>query len=85
MVLEEVSNYDPSFPFLGVHYTKRIDGEIEAGPNAVLAWAREGYEKTMVSPIDLAEILTFPGFWRMAWHVYDGPGSRTGSVRTAVF
>jgi L-2-hydroxyglutarate oxidase LhgO len=58
---------DPRFPFLGVHYTKRITGEIEAGPNAVLAWAREGYSKTDVNFLETINNLTFPGFWRMAY------------------
>lgn len=62
---------DPRFPFLGVHFTKRIDGGIECGPNAVLAFAREGYTKTAVNLSDLAESLTYRGFLRMAathWH-----------------
>jgi L-2-hydroxyglutarate oxidase LhgO len=57
---------DPRFPFLGVHFTRRIDGEVEAGPNAVLALAREGYRKTDVSPRDLWDMLRFPGAFRMA-------------------
>ncbi len=56
---------DPRFPFLGVHFTRRIDGEIEAGPNAVLAFAREGYEKSEVDWRDVREMLRFGGFWRM--------------------
>ena len=56
---------DPRFPFLGVHFTRRIDGEIEAGPNAVLAFAREGYEKRNVDWRDVKEMLGFGGFWRM--------------------
>jgi L-2-hydroxyglutarate oxidase LhgO len=55
---------DPRFPFLGVHFTRRIQGGIEAGPNAVLAFAREGYTKTDVSFPDLFDSLTYPGFWR---------------------
>lgn len=58
---------DPRFPFLGVHYTKRITGEIEAGPNAVLAWAREGYSKTNINLMETISNLAFPGFWRMAY------------------
>ena len=58
---------DPRFPFLGVHYTKRITGEIEAGPNAVLAWAREGYSKTNIDLLETIDNLRFPGFWRMAY------------------
>lgn len=57
---------DPRFPFLGVHFTRLLDGRREAGPNAVLAWAREGYRKTAINPAELAETLTFPGFWRLA-------------------
>lgn len=57
---------DPRFPFLGVHFTRRVDGRVEAGPNAVLAFAREGYRFSQVSPRDLLETLTFPGFWRLA-------------------
>ena len=57
---------DPEFPFLGVHYTRMIDGNIEAGPNAVLAFAREGYTKTRVNPLELIETLTWPGFIKVA-------------------
>jgi L-2-hydroxyglutarate oxidase LhgO len=57
---------DPALPFLGVHFTRTIDGLVEAGPNAVLAFSREGYRKTDIIPTDLKETLTFPGFWRMA-------------------
>ena len=57
---------DPRFPFLGVHFTKRIDGEVWAGPNAVLAFAREGYRRRDVSVRDLAGTLAYPGFQRLA-------------------
>ena len=57
---------DPDFPFLGVHLTKMIDGSVHAGPNAVLALAREGYDWKTVKPRDIAEVLRFPGFWRLA-------------------
>jgi L-2-hydroxyglutarate oxidase LhgO len=57
---------DPALPFLGVHFTRTIDGMVEAGPNAVLAFAREGYKKTDVNLHDLRETLTFSGFWGMA-------------------
>ncbi|HYK89355.1 MAG TPA: L-2-hydroxyglutarate oxidase [Acidobacteriota bacterium] len=63
---------DPEFPFLGVHFTKRIHGDYEAGPNAVLAFARQGYHFTQVRPADLFEMFTFSGFWAMAakyWRV----------------
>jgi L-2-hydroxyglutarate oxidase len=55
---------DPKFPFLGVHFTRLVHGGIEAGPNAVLAFAREGYKWTTINPWDLAESLCFPGLWR---------------------
>ena len=57
---------DPRFPFLGVHFTKRIGGGVEAGPNAVLGLKREGYSKTSFLARDVYEYLTFPGFWIMA-------------------
>jgi L-2-hydroxyglutarate oxidase len=56
---------DPQFPFLGVHFTRMINGGVEAGPNAVLAFAREGYRKTQVYLPDLADALTYAGFWRL--------------------
>lgn len=57
---------DPQFPFLGVHFTRMIDGSVECGPNAVLAFAREGYRKTDINLRDLAEALTYPGFLKLA-------------------
>jgi L-2-hydroxyglutarate oxidase len=63
---------DPTLPFLGVHFTRMIDGTLEAGPNAVLAWKREGYRWHDISVADLADTLAFPGFWRLAgrfWRV----------------
>jgi L-2-hydroxyglutarate oxidase len=57
---------DPRFPFLGVHFTRRVDGNVWAGPNAVLAFARAGYRRTDVSPADLLGTLTYPGFLRLA-------------------
>lgn len=57
---------DPTLPFLGVHFTRMVDGSLEAGPNAVLAWKREGYRGSDLSLKDLAETLAFPGFWRLA-------------------
>lgn len=57
---------DPRFPFLGVHFTRRITGTVDAGPNAVLALAREGYRHRDVNLRELAGSLAFPGFWRMA-------------------
>jgi len=55
---------DPKFPFLGVHFTRLIRGGIEAGPNAVLAFAREGYRWTDINLRDLAESVCFPGLWK---------------------
>jgi L-2-hydroxyglutarate oxidase LhgO len=57
---------DPRFPFLGVHFTRRISGSVDAGPNAVLAFRREGYKRTDFNLRDLGSSLIFPGFWRMA-------------------
>jgi L-2-hydroxyglutarate oxidase len=57
---------DPAFPFLGVHLTRMIEGGVECGPSAVLAFAREGYTPTMVNARDLWDTLTTPGFWRLA-------------------
>jgi (S)-2-hydroxyglutarate dehydrogenase len=57
---------DPSFPFLGVHFTRMIGGGVEAGPNAVLAFRREGYRRTDFSLRDSVQMAAFPGFWKMA-------------------
>ncbi len=57
---------DPRFPFLGVHFTRRINGTVDAGPNAVLAFRREGYRKTDFSVRDFAGTVAYAGFWRMA-------------------
>lgn len=57
---------DPNFPFLGVHFTRMIEGGVEAGPNAVLAFAREGYRKTNVNLREFAETLLWPGFRKIA-------------------
>ena len=57
---------DPAFPFLGVHFTRRMGGAVWLGPNAVLAFAREGYRFTSFHPRDLAEVLAFGGFRRLA-------------------
>jgi L-2-hydroxyglutarate oxidase len=61
---------DPSFPFLGAHFTKKITGSVEAGPNAVLAFATEGYGKTDVSLGYLLRLAAFPGFWIMVSHYW---------------
>ncbi len=57
---------DPRYPFLGVHVTPRVDGEVLIGPNAVLALAREGYDWRTVSVPDLVEVARTPAFWRFA-------------------
>lgn len=56
---------DPQFPFLGVHFTRLIGGGIEAGPNAVLAFAREGYRKSQVNLRELYDVVSYSGFWRL--------------------
>lgn len=61
---------DPQFPFLGVHFTRMIKGGVEAGPNAVLAFKREGYKKTDFSLQDILEMKLYPGFWKMAFKYY---------------
>ena len=58
---------DPQFPFLGVHFTRMIDGGVEAGPNAVLAFKREGYGKFSFSARDFGEMFFYGGFWRMGF------------------
>ncbi len=57
---------DPQFPFLGVHLTKMVDGSVHAGPNAVLALAREGYSWGKIRPRDVASALSYPGLWHLA-------------------
>ncbi|MBV8073817.1 MAG: L-2-hydroxyglutarate oxidase, partial [Candidatus Eremiobacteraeota bacterium] len=57
---------DPEFPFLGVHFTPRMDGDVWLGPNAVLAFAREGYHFFDVNPRELVESVTYPGFVKLA-------------------
>lgn len=64
---------DPRFPFLGVHFTRMIHGGVEAGPNAVLAFRREGYRRLSFSFRDVLQMLGYKGFWRMAWK-YGGTG-----------
>ena len=77
---------DPNFPFLGVHFTRRIDGTIECGPNAVLAFAREGYRKTNFSSRDFVETISWPGFRKIArkyWRT--GLGEYHRSLSKAAF
>jgi (S)-2-hydroxyglutarate dehydrogenase len=75
---------DPRFPFLGVHFTRLVRGGIEAGPNAVLALAREGYARASFSARDAFELLRAPGFWRMGlrnWRTGFSESWRAGSTR----
>lgn len=77
---------DARFPFLGVHFTRRISGSVDAGPNAVLALAREGYRHADVSVRDIARSLAFPGFWRMTrQHWRYGLGEWRRSLSKAAF
>ena len=72
---------DPRYPFLGVHLTRRVDGEVMVGPNAVLALAREGYDWSRVSPADLRETIAWPGFRRFATqHWRTGVREMAGSL-----
>ncbi len=77
---------NPDFPFLGVHFTRMIDGTIHAGPNAVLAMKREGYHKTDFSLRDLSETLRYPGFWKLAAkHANEGAREFYRSFSKAAF
>ena len=81
---------DPRYPFLGVHFTRRVSGELEVGPNAVLALAREGYRRRDASLADVRDIASWPGSWRLArahWRTgvteVRGSLSRRAYMRTA--
>jgi len=77
---------DPQFPFLGVHFTRRINGCVDAGPNAVLALRREGYKRSDFNLRDLSSALTFPGFWHMAGrHWRNGLGEFRRSLSKTAF
>jgi L-2-hydroxyglutarate oxidase len=77
---------DPRFPFLGVHFTRMIGGGVEAGPNAVLAYKREGYRHRDVSIRDLWSLATWPGFWSMATtHARTGLGEMYRSLVPSAF
>jgi L-2-hydroxyglutarate oxidase LhgO len=77
---------DPRYPFLGVHFTRRVDGGVDIGPNAVLATAREGYRRTDLRLADLWETLAWPGFRRMArTHWRTGLKEMYGSVSRRAF
>lgn len=77
---------DPRYPFLGVHFTRRVGGGLEVGPNAVLATRREGYRRRDVSPRDLRDVLAWPGFWRLARvHWRTGVDEVVGSASQRAF
>ncbi|WP_406143832.1 L-2-hydroxyglutarate oxidase [Streptomyces sp. NBC_01012] len=77
---------DPRYPFLGVHFTPRVDGSVEVGPNAVLALAKEGYRLSDVSMKDLARLAAYPGVWKMAaQHWRTGIKEYRGSLSTRAF
>ncbi len=77
---------DPSFPFLGVHFTRTIDGEVEAGPNAVLSFKREGYSKYSFSLHDTFDFLTYGGFWKLISQYWrTGFGEMYRSISKRVF
>jgi L-2-hydroxyglutarate oxidase len=77
---------NPNFPFLGVHFTRMIDGGVEAGPNAVLSLKREGYTRTAFSPTDFAEIVSYPGMWKLAARYWrEGAEEVTRSFSKAAF
>ncbi len=77
---------DPRFPFLGVHFTRRIQGGVDAGPNAVLALKREGYKRTDFNLRDLSGTLTYPGFWHMAGKYWrDGAAEYYRSLNKGAF
>ena len=77
---------NPAFPFLGVHFTRMMDGGIHAGPNAVLSFKREGYHKSDFSWRDLSEVLTFPGFWKLSARYYkEGAQEMFRSLSKAAF
>jgi L-2-hydroxyglutarate oxidase len=77
---------DPEFPFLGVHFTRMICGGIEAGPNAVLAFKREGYKFADFSFKDMSDTLTWPGFWKIvAKYGQTGMGEIYRSLSKAAF
>lgn len=74
---------DPRYPFLGVHFTRRVSGELQVGPNAVLALKREGYRRTDFSFADMRRTLGWPGFWHMARaHWRTGASEVRGSLST---
>ncbi len=77
---------DPRYPFLGVHFTRRVSGELEVGPNAVLALRREGYGRRSASLADIRSFASWPGFWRMArTHWRTGVTEIRGSLSVSAY
>jgi L-2-hydroxyglutarate oxidase LhgO len=77
---------DPAYPFLGVHFTRRVGGVVDVGPNAVLALAREGYRRRDIRPADVRETLAWPGFRKMAGqHWRPGVRELRGSLSKRAF
>ncbi|SHJ66716.1 L-2-hydroxyglutarate oxidase LhgO [Nocardiopsis flavescens] len=77
---------DPRYPFLGVHFTRRVSGDVEVGPNAVLALAREGYRRSDIRLADLRDTLAWPGFWTLARrHWRTGLAEAHGSLSTRAY
>lgn len=77
---------NPNFPFLGVHFTRMIDGKVDVGPNAVLGLKREAYNKTDFNLKDFSEIVTYPGFWKIAFkYMKEGLGEMVRSFNKQKF
>jgi L-2-hydroxyglutarate oxidase LhgO len=77
---------NPDYPFLGVHFTKRIHGGVDVGPNAVLAFAREGYSRGTIKPRELYETLAWPGFRKLArQHWRMGAEEMAGSISKSLY
>ncbi|MGA8047300.1 MAG: FAD-dependent oxidoreductase, partial [Dermatophilaceae bacterium] len=77
---------DPRYPFLGVHFTRTVDGSLEVGPNAVLATAREGYRRRDLSPQDLRDTATWPGTWSLVRsHWRTGTRELAGSLSVRAY
>jgi (S)-2-hydroxyglutarate dehydrogenase len=77
---------NPQFPFLGVHLTRMINGEVEVGPNAVIGFKREGYKKTDFDAKDVLDIFSFKGFWKLAFKYWrEGIGEMVRSYSKKAF
>ncbi|WP_394137757.1 L-2-hydroxyglutarate oxidase [Cytobacillus oceanisediminis] len=77
---------NPNFPFLGVHFTRMINGSIDVGPNAVLSFKREGYKKTDINLADLMEVISYKGFWKLAGkYMKEGMDEMIRSVSKELF